>query len=565
MNDQERSAESDTGLSRRDFLEAGLAGGGSLLAAGIGGLASLPTAALAARSNDFWVEKSILELQSYMRSGRLTSAELTRGYIERIAELNPLLRAVIEVNPNAVAIAAQLDNERRQGRGLRGPLHGIPVLIKDNIATDDQMQTTAGSLALVNSKVPADALLVAKLRAAGAIILGKANLGEWANFRGFNPFSFYGWAARGGATQNPYLLSYTAFGSSSGSAVGAAANLCAAAVGTETDGSIVNPASANLVVGLKPTLGLVSQAGIIPISREQDTAGPIGRTVTDAAILLGVLQSPFGAVAGQPLPSDYTQFLQRGALKGKRIGVDVRYRNDYATYGFPGDEDTLPYFDQALDVMASLGATLIPTDTGDILNYFGDEFMALLFEFKAHLEQYLAGLGHTRMRKLGNLIAFNVANCPAEMPYYGQELFEISESTGGDLTNPDYVAARNSVRLAARAGIDAALTSQNLDAVVAPHMTNATAAAIAGYPNLSLPVGITPAGKPAGMLMYSGFLREPTLLGTAYDLEQAMNVRRQPQFLGAVTLPPNAGLCPVTQPPKVFKGKAHLPHGRIFR
>jgi amidase len=311
-------------------------------------------------------------------------------------------------------------------------------------------------------------------------------------------------------------------------------------------------------------LGLVSQAGIIPISREQDTAGPIGRTVTDAAILLGVLQSPFGAVAGQPVPSTYTQFLQRGALNGKRIGVDVRYRNDYATYGFPGDEDTLTYFDQALAVMASLGATLIPTDTGDILNYFGDEFTALLFEFKAHLEQYLSGLGHTRMRKLGDLIAFNVANCPAEMPYYGQELFEISESTGGDLTNPDYVAAR-SVRLAARAGIDAALTSQNLDAVVAPHLTNSTAAAIAGYPNLSLPVGITPAGKPAGMLLYSGFLREPTLLGVAYDLEQAMNVRRQPQFLGAVAVPPNAGLCPVTQPPKVFKGKAHLPHGRIFR
>ena len=531
-----------------------------------GGLGSLlPAGAAAAQPGDaVWVERSIPQLQALLNSGALTSAELTRGYIERIAELNPLLRAVIEVNPNAVAIAAQLDNERRQGRGLRGPLHGIPVLIKDNIATADQMQTTAGSVALVNSKVPADAVLVAKLRAAGAVILGKANLGEWANFRGFNPFGFYGWTARGGATQNPYLLSYSAFGSSSGSAVGAAANLCAVAVGTETDGSIVNPASANLVVGLKPTLGLVSQAGIIPISREQDTAGPIGRTVTDAAILLGVLQSPFGAVAGQPVPSTYTQFLQRGALNGKRIGVDVRYRNDYATYGFPGDEDTLAYFDQALAVMASLGANLIPTDTGDILNYFGDEFAALLFEFKAHLEQYLAGLGHTRMRKLGDLIAFNVANCPAEMPYYGQELFEISESTGGDLTNPDYVAAR-SVRLAARAGIDAALTSQNLDAVVAPHLTNSTAAAIAGYPNLSLPVGITAAGKPAGMLMYSGFLREPTLLGIAYDLEQAMNVRRQPQFLGAVALPPNAGLCPVTQPPKVFKGKAHLPHGRIFR
>lgn len=531
-----------------------------------GGLGTLlPAGAATAGPGDaIWVEKSIPQLQALLNAGALTSGELTRGYIARIADLNPLLRAVIEINPNAVAIAAQLDNERRQGRGLRGPLHGIPVLLKDNIATDDQMQTTAGSLALVNSKVPADAVLAARLRAGGAVILGKANLGEWANFRGFNPLGFYGWAARGGATQNPYLLSYTALGSSSGSAVGTAANLCAAAVGTETDGSIVGPACANLVVGLKPTLGLISQAGIIPISRQQDTAGPIGRTVTDVAILLGVLQSPFGAVAGQPLPSDYTPFLQRGALKGKRIGVDVRYRADYATYGFPGDEDTLVYFDQALAVMASLGATVVETDTGDILNYFGDEFTALLFEFKADVEQYLAGLKNTRMRKLGDLIAFNVSHCPAELAYYGQELFEISESTGGDLTNPEYVAARSTARLAARAGIDAALAAQNLDAVVAPHLTNATAAAVAGYPNLAVPVGITPAGKPAGMLMYSGFLREPTLLGIAYDLEQAMNVRRQPQFLGAVALPPNAGLCPVTQPPKVFKGKAHLPRGRIF-
>lgn len=224
-----------------------------------------------------------------------------------------MLRAVIETNSNAEAVAAQLDNARRQGRGLRGSLHGIPILVKDNIATDDQMQTTAGSLALVNSKVPADATLTERLRSAGAVVLGKANLGEWANFRGFNPLGFYGWTARGGATHNPYLLSHTAFGSSSGSAVGVVANRCAGAVGTETDGSIVSPSNANMAVGLKPTLGLISQTGTIPISHNQDTAGPIGRTVTDVAVMLGVLQSPFVPVAGQPLPTEYTQFLQRGA------------------------------------------------------------------------------------------------------------------------------------------------------------------------------------------------------------------------------------------------------------
>ena len=511
-----------------------------------------------------WIEKTIPELQALFASGALTSLQLTRGYVDRIAELNPLLRAVIEINPNAEAIAARLDNDRRQQRGLRGPLHGIPVLVKDNIATDDQMQTTAGSLALVNSRVPADAVITQRLRGAGAVILGKANLGEWANFRGFNPLGFYGWTARGGATRNPYLLSYSAFGSSSGSGVAPAANMCAAAIGTETDGSIVGPANVNLVVGLKPTVGLVSQTGIIPISSQQDTAGPMSRTVTDAAVLLGVLKSPFGAVAGQPLPASYTPFLQRGALQGARIGVDRRYFDDYLTYAFPGDEDALPYVVQALDAMVALGATLVDIDTGDIFSYFGDEFMALLFEFKAEIEAYLATLTHTPYRTLGDLIAFNTANCPAEMPFYGQELFEISESTGGDLTNPDYLAARAAARLAAQSGIDTAIAAGDLDAIVAPHLTNSTAAAVSGYPNLALPVGITPAGKPVGLLMYSGFLREPELLAFGYDLEQELDVRRQPEMRGEIVDPPDAGLCGVARPPAEFKGKAHLPHGRFF-
>jgi len=548
--------------TRRTFLKATAATGATVMTGALGSMLS-QVAAAAKPSDTIWIEKTIPELQTLMASGALTSRELTRGYLQRIAQFNPLLRAVIETNPNAEAIAAQLDNERRQGRGLRGPLHGIPILLKDNIATDDQMQTTAGSLALVNSKVPADAILTQRLRAAGAVILGKANLGEWANFRGFNPLGFYGWTARGGATHNPYLLDHTAFGSSSGSAVGVVANLCAAAVGTETDGSIVGPSNANLAVGLKPSLGLISQAGIIPISHNQDTAGPMGRTVTDVAVMLGVLQSPFGPVVGEPLPTEYTQFLQRGALDGARIGVDQRFFDDYGAYGWPGDDDTLPFVMDALDAMVSLGATLVPTDTGDIYAYSGDEFMALLCEFKAHLPEYLAGLTHTSMRTLADLIAFNLAHCPAELAYYGQELFEISDSTAG-LAEPGYLAARANALLSARTGIDNALTAGNLDAIVAPHLTNSTGPAVSGYPSLALPVGITPAGKPAGMLMYSTFLEESTLIGFGYDLEQELNVRRQPQFRGTVNDPPNAGLCAALPAPHVFKGKAHLPHGRLF-
>jgi amidase len=551
------------GVSRRTLLKAGIATGTTVLVGGIGAL--LPAGAAEARVSDaVWLEKTIPQLQALMNSGELTSVELTLGYIRRIARLNPLLHAVIEINPVAVAIAAHRDIERRQHRRLRGPLHGIPILIKDNIATDDLMETTAGSLALLKSRVPDDAHIVARLRAAGAVILGKANLGEWANFRGFNPLGFYGWSARGDTTHNPYLLSYMSFGSSSGSAVAPAANLCAAAVGTETDGSIIGPSNANLVVGLKPTRGLVSQLGIIPISHEQDTAGPMGRTVTDVAVMLGVLQSPFGPVAGHSPPSDYTRFLRHGALAGKRIGVDRRFRDQYDQYGFPGDSDTLPYFDHALAVMSALGATLVDTDTGDVFAYGGDEFMSLLFEFKAHLEEYLGTLRRTRMRKLGDLIAFNLEHCREEMPYYGQELFELSEETGGDLSNPDYLAARSRARLAAQTGISDALDAGNLDAIVAPHLTNSSAPAVSGYPNLALPVGITPAGKPAGMLMYSGFLEEPELIGFAYDLEQALDVRRQPQMLGAVNDPPNAGLCSDARSQSGFASKAHVQRVRNF-
>jgi amidase len=518
--------------------------------------------------DDFdFLEKSIPELQAAMASGQVSSKDLVMGYLRRIASLNPLLNSVIETNPNAVSIAQHLDNERRRGH-VRGPLHGIPVLVKDNIATDDNMQTTAGSLALVRSHVPADAVIIQQLREAGAVVLGKANLGEWANFRGNDnvyPLAV-GWSARGGSTNNAYDLSYTSWGSSAGSANGAAANLCSVAVGTETDGSITGPSAVENIVGLKPTVGLVSQDGIIPIAHEQDTAGPMGRSVTDIAILLGALQSPFGEVIGHQLPSDYTQFLQRGSLQGARIGRDVRFF-DYSYYGsgIPGDEETVAFAENALAVMESLGATIVDTDTGDVFAYTDDEFTALLYEFRAQIADYLATLTHTNMRTLADLIAFNNAHCEQELVYYGQEVFEQSEQAVGYPNDPTYVAARTHARNTARSGIDDALAADNLDAIVAPHLTNSTGPAVAGYPNLSLPVGIRNSGRPAGMLIYSTFLHEPQLIGFGFDLEQELNVRSQPQFLGSVIPIPNANLC-TGQPrqPQVFTGRAHIQHGRIF-
>src|SRR5881296_4589577 len=423
----------DHSITRRKFLGTTALSSAALLSGGITSL--LRQSASAAGGFDF-VEKSILELQAAMAAGQLNSRELTHGYIRRIQSLNPLLRSVIEVNPNAIAIASQLDNERRRGQ-VRGPLHGIPLLVKDNIATDDQMQTTAGSLAIYGNHVPGDAVIIQQLRAAGAIILGKSNLGEWANFRSNIPVYplAVGWSARGGDTKNAYDLSYTSWGSSSGSGNGAAANLCAAAIGTETDGSITGPSAVENIVGLKPTLGLVSQDGIIPIAHEQDTAGPMARSVTDVAILLGVLQSPFGEVIGHQLPDDYTQFLDPNALDGAVIGRDVRFF-DYSYYGsgIPGDELTVAFAENALSVMERLGATVVDTDTGDVYAYAvnpPDEFTALLFEFRAQIADYLATLTHTDMRTLADLIAFNQAHCPQELVYYDQDVFLLSEQFVG--------------------------------------------------------------------------------------------------------------------------------------
>jgi len=575
MNKQDSDRNDiDNSLTRRKFIGTAALSSAALLA---GGLTSLVTRSVSAEGDFQFVEATIPELQDAMASGQLTSAHLVRGYLERMQSLNPLLHSVIQTNPVAVCIAQELDEERRNGH-IRGPLHGIPVLLKDNIATESEvcngnermMQTTAGSLALVGSVVPRDAEIVRRLRNAGAVILGKTNLGEWANFRGSDiayPLAV-GWSARGGNTINAYNLSYTSWGSSSGSANGVAANLCSVAVGTETDGSITGPSAVENIVGLKPTLGLVSQQGIIPISHQQDTAGPMGRSVTDVAILLNVLKSPFGRVVGQPLPADYTQFLRRGALQGARIGRDVRYF-DYSYYGsgIPGDQSSVGFAEHALDVMADLGATIVDCDTGDVFAYTDDEFTALLYEFKAQIARYLSTLTNTNMRTLADLIRFNQVHCRQELVYYGQDVFEAAEQTQGYPTNPMYVHARMRAQFLARKGIDNALADHNLDAIVAPHLTNSTGPAVAGYPNLSLPVGIRPpSGKPVGILMYSTFLREPKLIGFGYDLEQRMNVRMEPRFLGSVIPVPNADLCDHhAEPSHVFPGTAKMPlHGRIF-
>jgi amidase len=539
----------DRRLSRRAFLRATAASGALLFADRV---ASVADAATSPASTP-WFDASITQLQVLMSSGQMTSRELTRAYLGRIAEKNPLVHAVIETNDDALQIAGQRDAERRKGR-VRGPLHGIPILVKDNIATADGMETTAGSLALVGSRVPADAVVAARLRAAGAVILGKANLSEWANFRGFAPFN--GWSARGGFTRNPYRLDLDPCGSSSGSGVAPAANFCAAAIGTETDGSVLCPAGENHIVGMKPTLGLVSQQGIIPIAHSQDTAGPMARNVMDIAILLNVMRSPFGEVAGSSrgdesgdngdedrgLPADYTKFVRPGAMRGARIGVDVRWLS--GDLG-PNDDGISAVFDSALAAMEDLGAKVFEVDTGDPFLYLDDELTVLLYEIKVDMAKYLAPLRNTRMRTLADLIEFNKDHCAEEMKYFGQEWFEMAQETTG-LRDPAYLAARaNCVRRTRAEGIDRVIRRQRVDAIVAPTYSFATTpAAVAGYPSISVPFKLTTAGRPAGVWMYSGFLQEPKLLGLAYALEQARPPRATPHFAGSVPPEPaDAGLC----------------------
>ncbi|MBZ5668362.1 MAG: amidase [Acidobacteriia bacterium] len=493
-------------------------------------------------------EITLAALQDGMKSGKFTARSLTEKYLARIDEIDkrgPGVNSVLEVNPDALSIADELDKER-QTKGPRGPLDGIPVLIKDNIATRDRMQTTAGSLALVGATPPQDSFVAKKLRDAGAVILGKTNLSEWANIRSMHSSS--GWSARGGQTHNPYALDRNPCGSSSGSGAAVAANLCAVAIGTETDGSIVCPANANGVVGIKPTVGLVSRAGIIPIAHSQDTAGPMARTVTDAAILLGALAGldPDDPAARRDKGlTDYTKFLDAKGLAGARIGV-VR-----KLFGFSDPVDKL--MNEAIEAMKRQGATMVDPADIETLDQMGDaELEVLLYELKADLNGYLAELGpDAPVHSLQEIIAFNEQHREKEMPYFGQDLF-IKAQAKGSLFRKEYLdALEKSQRLMRAEGIDAVMDKFKLDALVAPTGAPAwltdlvdgdhdiggssTPAAVAGYPNISVPAGFV-FGLPVGIAFFGRAYREPTLLKLAYSFEQATQHRRAPRFLPTADL-----------------------------
>ncbi|MGZ4763698.1 MAG: amidase family protein [Ilumatobacteraceae bacterium] len=530
----------DRAFNRRAFIEFGAAGVAFVASGGLGAMTAVAARPQARPTTDEpWIETDVSELQRLMRRGKLTSRQLTEGYLHRIAQLNPILGAVIETNPDATRIARQLDAERRSGR-VRGPLHGIPVIVKDNIATADKMQTTAGSLALVGSRVPSDATLVRQLRDAGAIILGKANLSEWANFRGgsadFPPIN--GWSGRGGFTRNPYVLDLDPCGSSSGSAASAAASLCAVAVGTETDGSILCPSGEQSLVGIKPTVGLVSGNGIIPIAHSQDTAGPITRSVRDAALLLDALRTPQRRLFGQRLPHSYTDFLDAGGLAGARLAYDHRYVE--GAYG-PGDDTELALIDGVLDSLRRAGATVVdvtsvdpalPDASGRIP--FDDEFVVLLYEFKVQIAEYLAPVRHTAMRTLADLIQFNRDHCDDELKWFGQEVFELAEATSGDLNDPEYLAAKATNQGFGKGVIDGVL-AMGFDAVITPSFSFGTSpAATSGYPSMAVPVGHTPDGRPVGLWLAASLLQEPTLIRIGYAIEQLLHARVAPTLAGSV-------------------------------
>lgn len=492
-------------------------------------------------------EQTIADLRAAMAGGALTSQRLVEAYLERIQALDtsgPTLRAVIEVNPDALAIAEALDQERAE-HGPRGPLHGIPILLKDNIDTADKMETTAGSLALVGVRRAQDAHVAARLREAGAVLLGKANMSEWANFRSTHSSS--GWSARGGQARNPYALDRTPCGSSSGSASAVAANLCVAAVGTETDGSILCPASINGVVGIKPTVGLTSRVGVIPISHSQDTVGPFARTVSDAAILLGVLadvdpRDPAAPVNTRFIPDNPIQYLNPDALRGARIGIP---REMYTGYS----EKVDAVFATVVETLKSLGAVLVDPANIPSAKQMRDseaELTVLLYEFKADLNAYLAQLGsEAQAHTLEELIAFNRAHAEQELPYFGQELFELAQQKG-PLTEQEYLDARaECLRLARDEGIDAVMRQHNLDALCMPtaepawkidlidgdHSMGGASqpAAIAGYPAISVPAGHT-FGLPIGVTFMGQAYGEPQLIGYAYAFEQATKARRAPTY-----------------------------------
>ncbi len=496
--------------------------------------------------NDFdWLEADIESLQLAMAEGRATSQSLTQAYLDRIELIDrqgPYLCSIIETNPDALNIAATLDAERAQGK-VRGPLHGLPILVKDNVATADRMTTTAGSLALLGSIPPKDSFVAAQLRLAGAVLLGKANLSEWANIRSTNSSS--GWSARGGQCKNPYALNRNPCGSSSGSGAATSANLCVAAIGTETNGSIVCPSSANGLVGIKPTLGLVSRSRIIPIAHSQDTAGPMARTVRDAAhvltALVGVDAEDGITAAAADHQQDYSQFLDDGGVAGKRIGV-VR-----SSSGFDDRVDAL--LETAIATLEEKGAVVVDVEFENSREMGATSYTVLSCELKSDLAQYLAGLGpEAPVKTLADVIAFNEANADREMPYFQQEIFHIAEATGG-VEDPKYAdALATCKRLAGKEGIDRIMDADTLDALIAPtggpawvtdlvngdHFSGGSSspAAIAGYPNITVPMGFIH-GLPVGLSFFGRAFSEPTLLAICYGFEQATQHRTAPQFLSS--------------------------------
>lgn len=541
-------SEDPAALARRLFLKQG-ALGGALAWIAPGTRLGAQARPLPAPTPFEFEEATIADLQGRMTQGTLTAHRLTQAYLARIDALDrrgPALRAVIETNPDALKIAQDLDAERK-AKGPRGPLHGIPILLKDNVDTADGMNTTAGSLALEGSRPATDAFLAARLRQAGAILLGKANMSEWANFRSSRSSS--GWSARGGQCRNPYALDRNPCGSSSGSGVAVSANLCAAAVGTETDGSIVCPSTTTGIVGIKPTVGGVSRAGIIPISHSQDTAGPMARTVADAAALLAAMagadpRDPATAAMAGKVP-DVPKLLDPDGLRGARIGVA---RN---LAGFHERVDRV--FEDALAEMKRRGAIVVdPVEIPHTKELEEPEFEVLLYEFKADLNAYLAERKPGAQAKtLSDLIAFNEAHREREMPFFGQELF-LKAQEKEDLTTPAYLEALAKCRrLSREEGIDAAMVEHSLDALVAPtggpawttdlvngdHFTggNSSPAAVAGYPNITVPAGHV-AGLPVGISFLGRAWSEPTLIRLAYAFEQATHHRRGPSFLSTLAL-----------------------------
>lgn len=519
-------------MQRRDFVELVLLGGSVM------GAHATPSGAFDV------TEKSVSELQAAMQTGRTTARQLVELYRARIAAIDkagPRLNAIIELNPDAMSIAGALDTERKV-KGPRGPLHGIPILLKDNIATADKMQTTAGSLALVGVAPPRDAFLVARLRDAGAVILGKTNLSEWANMRSTHSTS--GWSARGGLTLNPYALDRNASGSSSGSGASMAASLAAVAVGTETDGSITSPASVASLVGIKPTVGLISRAGIVPIAHSQDTAGPMARTVADAAVLLTAMagsdtRDPASAMADQE-KADYTRFLDRSGLHGKRIGV---VRSQLAS----SSDGVIAVVESQLTILRAQGAVLV--DLPEIPNssaYADSELTVLLYELKADMAAYLADYGPTApVKSLADLIAYNEQHRAREMPFFAQEHFANAQAKGG-LDSQEYQdALANNQRYSRSEGIDLVMAEHRLDALVAPTCGPAwltdfingdasgssftSPAAVAGYPHITVPCGRVH-GLPIGLSFVGGAWSEASLIAMAYAYEQASLQRRPPSY-----------------------------------